>query len=256
VPAGDQPKIPPLALASASSRPQLPALRQPQQAAQPPHLVVEARQAFEDEPLAIGISLRGTPGKHAVVLNGLAEGARLTAGTQLGPSRWRVAAADLDRLFAVPPDGFVGAMDLAVDLRAPNDILMDTQVARLEWLAKPDVGPATSQPDRAERVQPEPTAAPVDPEELATLVQRGYEFMKNGDIAAARLVLQRAAKSGHAEAALTLGASYDPGILAGLGVVGVAADVEQARTWYQRALTLGAPEAAHRIEQLALAEKQ
>jgi hypothetical protein len=242
---------PPMMLASAGSRPELPAPA-------PVRLVVEGRQAFEDEPLAVGISLRGAAGKHVLVLDGLAEGSRLTAGTALGPTRWRVAAADLDRALAVPPDGFVGAMELAVDLKAANDAVVDRQVVRLEWLAKPSAAPVASEPNsaRAEPAQREPAAAPADPEETATLVKRGFEFLKSGDIAAARLVLQRAAKTGHAEAALALGASYDPGLLAELGVVGVAADVAQARLWYQRALELGSPEASRRIEQLALAEKR
>jgi hypothetical protein len=241
---------PPWALASADSRPELPA-------SPSVRLLVEARQAFEDEPLPLGISLRGTPGTQMVVLNGLAAGSRLTSGTPLGPTRWRVAAVDIDRVLAVPPDGFVGVMDLAVDLRSANDAVVDSQVARLEWLAKPRVPvvPSESKSDRVGRPHGEPAAPPTDPEEIATLVRRGFELMKSGDITAARLMLERAASTGHAEAALALGASYDPGILAGLGVVGVAADVAQARAWYQRALELGSPEASRRIEQLARAEK-
>lgn len=219
-------------------------------------LVVEARQAFEDEPLAMGISLRGAAGSQVVVLTGLAEGTRLTSGVPVGPTSWRLAAVDLDKVLATPPDGFVGVMDLAVDLRSPSDALVDSQVARLEWVAKPGVMPAASEAklDRADRAQ-SPGQEP-GRDEIATLVRRGFEFMKSGDLVAARLVLQRAANAGHAEAALTLGASYDPGVLAGLGVVGFAADVAQARTWYQKAQELGSAEALRRIEQLALAEKR
>jgi hypothetical protein len=257
-PSDGQAEIQPWTLASVGvtpqpvppSRPAVPAAR----------LVVETRQAFEDEPLPVGISLRGAAGNQVVVLDGLAEGTRLSTGVRTGATRWRVAAVDLENLLAIPPDGFVGAMDLAVDLRSASDALVDSQVARIEWFAKTGVAPAASEPrpERAERTERGRQAATpqADPEETAALVQRGFDFMKSGDIAAARLALQRAANAGHAEAALTLGASYDPAILEGLGVVGVAPDVAQARAWYQKAQELGSEEASRRIEQLALAEKR
>jgi hypothetical protein len=58
--------------------------------------------------------------------------------------------------------------------------------------------------------------------------------MATGDIVAARLVLQRAAESDEATAALALGAAYDPNVLARLGVVGISADLEKARTTIYR----------------------
>jgi len=86
---------------------------------------------------------------------------------------------------------------------------------------------------------------------ISTLIKRGLDYLKSGDISAARLVLRRAAQAGNSQAALTLGATFDPKVLADLGVLGFAADVEQARTWYQRAAELGSSEAARRVERLA-----
>ena len=69
---------------------------------------------------------------------------------------------------------------------------------------------------------------------------------------AARIVFQRAAEAGDATAALALAATYDPGVLAKLGVVGMGgADVEKARLWYQRAESFGSTEAARRLRILA-----
>jgi len=56
-----------------------------------------------------------------------------------------------------------------------------------------------------------------------------------GDVATARVVLQRAAEAGNAGAAMALGATYDPNVLAKLGVVGVKPDAEKARSWYEKA---------------------
>ena len=60
----------------------------------------------------------------------------------------------------------------------------------------------------------------------------------------ARIVFLRAAEAGDPNAAVALGATYDPTVLARLGVVGMAADVEKARSWYQKAESLGSPEAS------------
>src|SRR6266540_2228517 len=52
-------------------------------------------------------------------------------------------------------------------------------------------------------------------------------------------------------AAMALGATYDPTVLAKLGVAGLGADVEKARTWYQKAESLGSTEATRRLAILA-----
>ena len=67
----------------------------------------------------------------------------------------------------------------------------------------------------------------------------------------ARVVLQRAAEAGDAEAAVALGATYDPEVLSKLGAVGISADVEKARSWYQKAESFGSSEAARRLAVLA-----
>jgi TPR repeat protein len=50
---------------------------------------------------------------------------------------------------------------------------------------------------------------------------------------------------------MALWATYDPNVLAQLGVVGVSADVGKARSWYQKAETLGSPDARGRLNLLA-----
>ena len=62
----------------------------------------------------------------------------------------------------------------------------------------------------------------LDPEEIATLVKRGQDFIANGDLASARLVLRRAAEGGDAQAALLLGSTFDPATFERLKVLGSA----------------------------------
>jgi hypothetical protein len=115
--------------------------------------------------------------------------------------------------------------------------------------------PSKSGPGKLVVTKPEPAKPalqPLDPEEIATLLKRAEDFLKIGDIAAARLALRRAAAAGNALAALSLGMTFDPAVLAEQGVLGLAPDEEQARAWYQRAAELGSTEAARRLERLAV----
>jgi hypothetical protein len=87
----------------------------------------------------------------------------------------------------------------------------------------------------------------LDRDELEMLVKRGNEFIANGDLAAARLLLRRAAEAGNAEAALALGATFDPVVMQRLGAIGTTPDIAQARQWYQRAAELGSSAASQRL---------
>jgi len=91
----------------------------------------------------------------------------------------------------------------------------------------------------------------LDPEEIKRLMKQGEQFIVAGDVVSARIVFQRAAEAGDAGAAVALGGTYDPIVLAKLGVVGLGADVERARTWYQKAESLGSAEATRRLAILA-----
>jgi hypothetical protein len=115
--------------------------------------------------------------------------------------------------------------------------------------------PAQPQPDREDvtvplAVAPAPAQRQLDREEITVLLNRGKHLIANGDLAAARLVLQRAAEANDAEAALALAATYDPIVLRELKVYGLAADVAMARAWYQRARELGSTAALQRLEML------
>jgi hypothetical protein len=90
----------------------------------------------------------------------------------------------------------------------------------------------------------------LDTGEIERLVKRGEDYLAQGDIAAARLVLGRAAEARDARAALSLGATYDPAVLRQLRVLGFKPDIAQARAWYERAAGYGSSEAAARLAAL------
>jgi hypothetical protein len=99
--------------------------------------------------------------------------------------------------------------------------------------------------------QAEQPPARLDPAVIAALIKRADEFVKVGDISAARVLLRRAAESRDSHAAFTLAGTYDPIALDRLGVRGAAADLVQARFWYDKAREFGSSEAQGRIEMLA-----
>ena len=90
-----------------------------------------------------------------------------------------------------------------------------------------------------------------DGEKIAILVERGKHLIASGDLAAARVVLGRAAESKDAAAALALGSTYDPVFLRELKTFGFAPDLEMARGWYEKAKEFGSEEAQRRIQILA-----
>ena len=91
----------------------------------------------------------------------------------------------------------------------------------------------------------------LDPEEIKLLMKQGQQLIAAGDVVTARAVFQRAAEAGDADAAVALGGTYDPIVFAKLGVAGLGADLEKARTWYQKAESLGSAEATRRLAILA-----
>jgi len=101
--------------------------------------------------------------------------------------------------------------------------------------------------------QPAPSepARTLDADTLAGLMTRARSLIGVGDIAAARLLLERAANAKDATAALLLAQTYDPAVLGTSDARSVTADAAAARDWYQRAATLGSAEARQRLARLS-----
>jgi hypothetical protein len=219
----------------------------PAQPARPvtaPQLVIAPQKGFANEPLPLGVSLSHALGRETVTLAGLAAGTILSVGTPLGYTGWQVSARDIGNAVVHAPKDFVGIMDAAIDLHSASDRLLDSRFIRLEWTPR-KAAPSTSRPEPSAPSPAIQTA--LDPEQTALV----SHFLKNGDVASARILLKRAATAGNAEAALELGMTFDPVFLAERGILGSASDVAQARAWYQQAMKLGSTEASRRLERLA-----
>jgi hypothetical protein len=239
----------------------------PPQPAALPRLIVESRRATVDERMPLGVALKGALNNGAVFVTGLATGTQLSVGEALGANGWRVPVRDIASATVQPPRNYSGTMDVSIELRLPDDTVADSQMARLEWVPPPpQTSPAAvaapvvqpQVPMAAPSPVPSPVSSPsprLNPEEIATLLKNGQDYIASGDISAARIVLRRAAEAGEARAALALGSTYDPVALKRLNVLGYSPDTTQARVWYQRAVDLGSTEAAQRLEQLVQAAR-
>jgi hypothetical protein len=96
-------------------------------------------------------------------------------------------------------------------------------------------------------------ATPPNPEdavEVARLVARAGVLLGQGDIGSARIVLERAAETGSAQASFTLAETYDPLILPKWGTYGTRGDATKARDLYAKAEAGGIKEAKERFEAL------
>jgi pimeloyl-ACP methyl ester carboxylesterase len=83
------------------------------------------------------------------------------------------------------------------------------------------------------------------------LMERGKALLEQRDPAAARLFFERAAADGHAGAMRSVGRTFDPFELRGLGIIGATGDPARAIEWYRRAVEAGDGAAAGLITRLS-----
>jgi hypothetical protein len=253
-------------------------------------LVVQTARRPVGEPAPLRLTVRGPANGAVVHIKGLMPGMELSTGNAVGSDAWQISATDLGDAWSGPPEGFVGSADLVAELRLSDDKIVDRQEIKIEWgppissepaprqfereeivagptIAREPTQPQSDQEEAGPRISPEPTlrqqeerAPPIstvplpgqlDREEIAVLLKRGKDLIAAGDLAAARLVLKRAADANDVEATLALAATYDPYVLRELKVYSFAADAGMARAWYEKAKQLGSAVALRRLEMLA-----
>ena len=82
------------------------------------------------------------------------------------------------------------------------------------------------------------------------MVARASLLLGQGDIGSARIVLERAAATGNAQASFALAETYDPLVLGKWGAYGTLGDAAKARDLYARAQAGGVKEARERFDAL------
>ena len=213
-----------------------------------PRLIVHDQHVMANQPLPLEVSVDRILPNASLRVAGLASGTHMSAGSPIGDSGWNVPLDGMKNLYMYAPTDFVGVMNSAVDLRGPDEKLIDRRKVKLEWI-EPKQKPPPITPPLAAAADPAPVLAPppvqaLSAEVAASLMQRGQDYLKNGDIASARIVFGRLAAAGVADGAFAAAQSYDSAYLSAHNVVGVGGDEAKARAFYQRAIQLGSTDAA------------
>jgi hypothetical protein len=216
-----------------------------------------------DQPVPLGVSVDSANHLDILKVSGLPKGTTLTAGVSAGDDEWLLYATDSIGAVIVPPPHFVGVMELTVSLIVgAADNVSEMRPLRFEWVAENVAAiklPEETRPEAKVRDEAPPatksgsqTIRQLSPDEMAALLKRGNELIASGDLAAARLVLQRAAEAGNARAAFALAGTYNPITLGKLQVHGLSPDLAVARHWYERANELGSPDASRELQVLTI----
>jgi hypothetical protein len=96
----------------------------------------------------------------------------------------------------------------------------------------------------------QPAAEPRDSPDVARLLARASALLNNGNIGAARIVLEHASAAGSARASFALAETYDPLVLSTWGTYGTRGDPTRARELYAKAHAGGIKNAKERLNAL------
>lgn len=164
------------------------------------------------------------PARSAIAIRDLPEGATFSKGRPFGTAEWNLRADEIANLTLRLPQEKSGASDLRVELVAVDGAVLARTATRLD-------------------VAPPPTAGLVvrsgEEDRIADLMAHGQKMIDVGYFAGARAYYQRAAEAGSGEAALAVGATYDPVFVSALRAQGIKPDPQAAEAWYSRAAALG-----------------
>lgn len=202
------------------------------QPADRPHIrVARTITAQPATAVAFPIQVGQVPPNSFVRVRGLPPMAALSEGHAISPGVWAVPLNVLAHLTITLPATAMGSADVVVALIGRDgSVLVETRCTLV--------------------IAALPPPTPYDRERALQFLEKGNAQLAQGLIAPARLLYERAADLGLAEAALALARTYDAAELERLQLRGIQPDTKEARRWYERALALGAPDAEQRLKRL------
>lgn len=175
------------------------------------------------------------PPRSVIAIRNLPEGASFSVGRPFGSREWSLSPEEIPGLSLHLPDDHTGKSDLAVELVAADGAVLARTATRLD-------------------VAPSPTAGLVvrsgEEDRIDDLIAHGHKMIAVGYFAGARAYYQRAAEAGSEEAALAVGATYDPVFISALRVQGIKPDRVAAEIWYKRASAFGLTDRAAKLASL------
>jgi hypothetical protein len=184
------------------------------------------------------------------ILTGLPKGVTLQPGGFFGDF-WAVNASVIDELTLTAPAGFAGTFTIWIT-RSRNQANAPRSASVTVTIGAPPTTPtaaasSASLPDGTSSIAKPRGGVPNE----AMLMARATENFGKGDVSGARVIYEYLAMQGSSAAAVAMGETYDPLVLAKLVVKGLDADAKKAQHWYEKAEELGSQDARGRLNALA-----
>jgi len=197
---------------------------------------IEAK-AGEDVPFSIAIdSVDMLPARSIIAIREIPFGATFSQGRPYGSSEWSLTPNEIGDLRLHLPKGVTSGTDMRIELMGADGTILASATTRLEIAQDPRAA-LVLRSDESDRID--------------DLIKHGQKMVEVGYLAGARAYFRRAVEAGSGEAALLLGACYDPAFIEKIGAQGIKPDLKEARTWYERAKQLGVADANAKLAQLA-----
>jgi hypothetical protein len=198
-----------------------------------------------------------------VLIRNIPEGVSFSEGMATGRI-WVVPLREATKLRLISRPGMNARFRVGFHLIGPGNRVLAEDTVSVAVGPRETVAAITAPPPRAEvptaalpqvdlpkkPVQSQTQAAALPTQEEAILLERGREVLKQGSIAAARLIFEELARRGSAVGALALARSYDPAHLPSAAASVLAPNMAVALKWYKRAAQLGNPDAKRRLAEI------
>jgi hypothetical protein len=197
---------------------------------------IEAKPG-EEVPFNIAIdSVDMLPARSIIAIRAIPQGATFSQGRPYGSSEWSLTPDEVGDLRIHLPKETAAGADMRIELVAADGTVLASATTRLD-------------------VAEDPRAALIlrseESDRIDDLMKHGQKMVEVGYLAGARAYFKRAVEAGSAEAALLLGACYDPAFIEKIGAQGIKPDAKEARNWYERAKQLGIADADAKLAELA-----
>jgi hypothetical protein len=200
-------------------------------------------QAGQSVALNIKSNPSGPP-EDVFAISGLPPEVKLSTGSA-DDDFWLVRRRDLASLAMIAPEDFSRKFQIAITRVRSADRASVTLTATVSILGK---SPSADIP--ASRPAPRGRAPYSRSQSENVLFDKALERFKKGDVAGARAIFEVLAIKGDPDAAIAMGETYDPVVLAQLFVKGLQPDEAKAITWYKKAEELGDRRAKTRLNAL------
>jgi hypothetical protein len=194
-------------------------------------------KAGEDVPFNIAIhSVEMLPARSIVAIRAIPPDATFSQGRRYGSSEWTLTPDEIGDLRLHLPKSLTSGTNMRLELMGADGTILASATTRLDIAQDPRAA-IILRSDESDRVD--------------DLIKHGQKMVEVGYLAGARAYFKRAVEAGSGEAAVLLGATYDPAFLEKMGAQGIKPDLKEARSWYERAKQLGVADADAKLDELS-----